>query len=138
MLQFAFILAFTAFMAEMIFASKVSFWRQIAAKSKLANLIMSLLFSYTLASLFGAAGLIAMTAAILAMLMSIPGYAALAYLLDSEHAKEKGGDLMKYYWEKFSSVMSDFIILTYKTLRVITFPVWGTRAVVNKVKAFRA
>lgn len=136
MLTFAFILAFSSFIVEMTFASKVSFWRQIARQYKLANLAMSLLFSYTLATLFGASGLIAMTAAIMATLLSIPGYAMLYTIYDSPAAQSVGGNLIGFYWNKFRDVMRDLFILLYKILRFITLPVRIARSIASFISRF--
>jgi hypothetical protein len=135
MLTFAIILALVSFTFEMIFASKIKAWRQFASRYKLANLFMSLGLSYTLGTLFGAGGLIAMTAAILATLISIPGYAALDFMLDSPTANRLNGNVFGHYWQKFSSVMRDFFILIYKIMRIITFPVRAVRSVVIFTKS---
>jgi hypothetical protein len=136
MLTFAIILAFCSFTVEMTFASKIPIWRQIAYQYKLANLAMSLALSYTLASLFGAAGLIAMTAAIIATLLSIPGYAMLHVVYDSELAHQLGSNLFRYYYDKFTSLMRDLVILFYHIFRFITFPVRMFRSIYTFFKRF--
>jgi hypothetical protein len=136
MLTFAIILAISSFAVEMTIASKVPFWRQIAYQYKLANLGMSLSLSFTLATLFGAAGLIAMTAAIMATLFSVPGYAILHVIYDSDVAKQVGGNLLSYYWSKFIAVMRDLFILIYNILRIITLPVVIIRGIYNFFKKF--
>ena len=86
MLSFAIVLAFASFIFEMLIASKFPIWRKLAHKSKLANLTLSLVLSYVLGELFGAAGLLVMTAAIISTLLSIPGYTYLAWNYDSAEA----------------------------------------------------
>ena len=83
MFSFVIILALSSTAIEMLIAAKFPIWRRYAHKSKLINLTLSLGLSFVLGELFGAGGLIAMTAAILSTILSIPGYAILNYAYDS-------------------------------------------------------
>lgn len=141
MFAFALMLAFASFIFEMLLASNIPAWRKNAKKYKTINLILSVLLSFVMGALFGAAGLIVMTAAILSTLMSIPGYIFLYWCLDSPQAQARGGNQYRYLkknmfesFSKFKQVILDLYKMIYKTLRFITFPVWGTRLVMQKIR----
>ena len=138
MFSFVIVLTLASFLFEMLLAAKIPSWRQNAKKYKMFNLIISVFLSFIMGVLFGAAGVIVMTAAILSTLLSIPGYTFLYWCFDSPQAKLHGGNQYDYYKKKFVTVISDFIKLIYKILRIITFPIWGSRALMNKYKAFRS
>jgi len=138
MFSFVIVLTLASFLFEMLLAAKIPSWRQNAKKYKMFNLIISVFLSFIMGVLFGAAGLIVMTAAILSTLLSIPGYTFLYWCFDSPQAKLHGGNQYDYYKKQFVTVISDFIKLIYKILRIITFPIWGSRALMNKYKAFRS
>ena len=128
MLSFAIILAFASFIFEMLIASKFPIWRKLAHKSKLANLTLSLVLSYVLGELFGAAGLLVMTAAIISTLLSIPGYTYLAWNYDSAEAlalPEKSR--YKHEEIKVKKLGGDLFILAKGTAKVITLPIWLPR-----------
>lgn len=135
MLTFVFMLAFASFVFEMLIAAKFPFWRKLAHSSKIANLAMSVFLSYILGIAFGAAGLIAMTAAILSTLMSIPGYAMLAWNFDTPKAQalpEKSR--YQHGAKKWKQVGSDTTKVAYGTLKVVTAPVWIPRKIYKSIK----
>ena len=141
MLSFVFILAIASFSLEMMIASKFPAMRRIASSNNLANLAISIALSYFIGVMFGAAGLIAMTAGIVSTLMSVPGYAMLHQIYDSEKAQERGGNQIEYYKQKtaesrqkWSILAKDLAKVTYTTGKVITAPVWITRNVYVKGK----
>lgn len=127
-------LAFASALVELVFASKVPAWRRAAKRNKAINLTISIALSFLLGIMFGAAGLIAMSAAIISTVLVIPGYALLEVIYDSPRAQECGGNLIKYYVDKWKQVLSDLGKLIYKILRIITFPIWGTRLAINKIR----
>lgn len=137
MLTFVLILAVASSAIEMMFAAKIPAWRKAAKKYKLVNLIASLVLSYILGVMFGAAGLIAMTAAIFSTILSIPGYIFLEWAYDSPQAQKHGGNLIKYHKDRWSTVISDFFVVVYKVLRVITFPIWATRSLIIKYRELK-
>jgi len=135
MFTFVFMLAIASTVFEMLIASKFPVWRKIAHKSKLANLAMSIFLSYILGAAFGAAGLIAMTAAILSTLMSIPGYAYLSWNYDTPKAQalpEKSR--YQHGSKKWKQIGSDTVKVTYGTLKVVTAPVWIPRKIYKSIK----
>jgi hypothetical protein len=129
MFMFVIILAVASTAIELMLAAKIPAWRKNAHKYKLVNLGFSIVLSFVIGILFGAAGLIAMTAAILSTIMSIPGYKVLHWRYDSPTAVQRGGDQVAYHVNRWKQVISDFFKLVYKILRIITFPFWAFRAV---------
>ena len=87
--------------------------------------------------MFGAAGLITMAAAIISTVIVIPGYAFLEWAYDSPQAATRGGNQIKYYSDKTKEVVSDTFKIIYKILRVITFPIWGSRIARDKYRNFK-
>jgi hypothetical protein len=68
----------------------------------------------------------------------------LYHLYDSPHAQAHGGDLTVYYRQRYAEIKArwsqlgrDLITVIYKTIRMITFPIWFTRACILKVQAIR-
>jgi len=137
MLTFVVILAVASCAIEMMFAAKIPAWRKLAKKYKIFNLIASIALSYVLGIMFGAAGLIAMTAAIFSTILSIPGYIFLEWAYDSPQAQKHGGNLIKYHKDRWTTVMSDLMTLIYKVIRVITFPIWATRSLITKYRELK-
>lgn len=138
MFSFMMSLAIASAIVELTFASKVPAWRRAAKRNKAINLTISILLSFILGILFGAAGLIAMSAAIISTVLVIPGYAFLEWAYDSPEAQKHGGNLIKYYSDRWKTVMSDFAKLMYKILRILTFPIWGIRLLFQKISEFNA
>lgn len=145
MFSFVFILAIASTAVELMIAAKIPTWRINAHKYKLVNLGLSILLSYIIGILFGAAGLIAMTAAIVSTIMSIPGYKILHWMYDSPQAQARGGNQYTYYKNSYnvhkarwSVVINDFFKILYKILRIITFPYWIGRAILKKYQIVRA
>lgn len=138
MFSFAIILAVASTAIELMIAAKIPAWRRNAHKFKLFNLAMSVILSFVIGIMFGAAGLIAMTAAIMSTIMSIPGYSFLHWMYDSPQAQARGGNQYRYYKNKWKQVIVDFFNIIYKILRVITFPIWGFRIITGKYRSLRA
>jgi len=134
MFSFVIILALSSTAIEMLIAAKFPIWRRYAHKYKLINLTLSLGLSFVLGELFGAGGLIAMTAAIVSTILSIPGYAILNYAYDSPKAAQHNGNLFAYKWAKWKQAFIDFGNLIYKIIKIITAPIWITRNLVNKYR----
>jgi len=122
---------------ELTFASKFPRWRKAAKKNKAVNLTISIILSFILGIMFGAAGLITMSAAIISTVLVIPGYAFLEWAYDSPQAQTRGGNQLKYFSDKTKEVVSDTIKIIYKILRVITFPIWGSRIALDKYRNFK-
>lgn len=137
MLSLVFMLAVASTIVELAFAANFSRWRQAANNNKAINLSISVVISYILGVAFGAAGLIAMSAAIISTVLSIPGYAFLHWAYDSPRAQKHNGNLLKHYTDKWKQVLTDFVAFVYKILRIITFPIWATRAVILKFNNIR-
>ena len=91
----------SSFALEMVIAAKLPLWRKFAERYLLANMGLSLLLSVCLGMVFGAVGLIALTAGVMSTLMSIPGYRFLHWNFDSELAHQQGGNRLRYIWNKF-------------------------------------
>jgi hypothetical protein len=100
MLVFAGVLAMSSFALEMVIAAKLPIWRKFAERYLLANMGLGLLLSACLGMVFGAVGLIALTAGVMSTLMSIPGYQFLHWNFDSELALRQGGNRLRYIWNE--------------------------------------
>jgi len=134
--SFVITLAIASAAVELIFASKFPVWRRVARQNKAVNLSISIALSFLLGIMFGAAGLIAMSAAIISTVLVIPGYALLEWAYDSPEAQAKGGNLIKYYSDKAKVVSKDTINLVYKILRILTFPIWAFRSILDKYRVY--
>lgn len=126
------ILAVTSSVLELMIAAKVPAWRRLSAKSPLFNLLNSLFISFLMGVAFGAGGLIAMGAGVISTVISVPGYKFLYWNYDSEQALAHGGNMMRHIKNKWSQALKDLAKVIYSIIRVITFPVWGTRLAVQK------
>lgn len=140
MLTFVIILACMSTAFEMVIAAKIPAWRRLAHKSAIFNLIASMLLSYIVGIAFGAQGLIAMTAGVLSTLLSVPGYTFLHWAYDSERAKKHNNNLIEYHsqkvrngFQRWKQALNDLAALMYKIIKVITFPIWITRAIMLKL-----
>ena len=96
----------SSFALEMVIAAKLPIWRKFAGRYLLANMGLSLLLSVCLGMVFGAVGLIALTAGVMSTLMSIPGYRFLHWNFDSELARQQGGNRFHYIWNGFKLGLS--------------------------------
>lgn len=96
----------SSFALEMVIAAKLPIWRKFAERYLLANMGLSLLLSVFLGMVFGAVGLIALTAGVMSTLMSIPGYRFLHWNFDSELAHRQGGNRLHYLWNGFKLGLS--------------------------------
>lgn len=92
MLAIIFLLAVTSAVFELMIAAQVPAWRRWSHKSKLFNLVNSMVLSYLIGIAFGAQGLIAMTSGIFSTFLTIPGYAFLNWNYDSKSAQNVGGN----------------------------------------------
>lgn len=131
------ILAITSTLVELLIASKIKWWRQKSHNNKLFNVLNSLLLSFLIGLAFSASGLIAMGAGVISTLLTIPGYQFLHWNYDSPMAQKHGGNMMLHLKSKWLQTIKDFFTLVYKILRIITFPIWGTRWAVTKLKAIK-
>lgn len=137
MFAFVIMLAIMSTLLELMIAAKIPALRRLAHKSKLFNLLNSLFLSYLMGIAFGAAGLIAMTAGVFSTMLSVPGYALLHWAYESPQAQKHGGNLFTYYKQRWKVAITDLVNLIYKIIKVITFPIWATRAVMLKVNSIR-
>ena len=142
MLTMVFLLAIMSSALELMIAAQIPIWRQWSHKSKVFNLVNSMVLSYVIGIAFGAQGLIAMTAGVLSTFMTIPGYAYLHWNYDTEVAKSQGGNRynhakqnIKPKYEKAKELSSDLVKVGYVTGRVITSPVWIPRKVYRYFKS---
>lgn len=137
LLSMMLILAVTSCALELMIAAKVPAWRRLSAKSPLFNLLNSLVISFVMGLAFGASGLIAMGSGVISTIMSVPGYQFLHWNYDSEMAKRHGGSMYQHTMKKWKTVISDFIKIIYKVLRIITAPIWITRTVLLKYNSYK-
>lgn len=133
------VLAFASTLIEMMFAARFSIWRKNAHKFKWVNMTISIMLSFLLGLAFSAAGLVALGAALLSTILSIPGYAFLNWNYDTPIAHAQGGNRSKYYWSNFHlhwakwrKVLGEFNQLMYSIFYAITFPV----RIINKIFKF--
>ena len=138
MFTLAIMLALASTIIEISFAAKVPVWRKAAKKNKTINMIISILLSFILGILFGAGGLIAMSAAMISTVLSIPGYAFLEWAYDSPQAQKRGGNQIEYYNKRWKQALADLVQLTYKVIRIITLPIWATRNAIIKINTVKA
>lgn len=130
-------LAVASTVVEMMFAARIPSWRKNAHKYKWVNMTLSLLLSFILGVMFGAAGLIALGAAMISTVLSIPGYAILHWNYDSKEAQKHGGNMIHYLRGKWIQAFKDLAKIIYGIIRIITFPIWATRAVINKLNSLK-
>jgi len=138
MFTLAIMLAMASTIIEISFAAKIPVWRRAAKRNKTINMIISILLSYILGIAFGAGGLIAMSAAMISTVLSIPGYAFLEWAYDSPQAQKRGGNQIEYYTKRWKQALADLAQLTYKIIRCITFPIWATRAAILKFNTIKS
>ena len=138
MFTLAIMLALASTIIEMSLAAKFPAWRKAAKKNKTINMIISILLSFILGILFGAGGLIAMSAAMISTVLSIPGYAFLEWAYDSPQAAKRGGNQMEYYSKRWKQALADLVQLTYKVIRIITLPIWATRNAIIKLNSIKS
>ncbi len=136
-------LAVSSTIVEMMFAANFAAWRRNAHKYKWFNMVVSVFISFILGVAFSAGGLIALGAAMISTVLSIPGYAFLHWNYDSPKAAARGGDqfahlkkTIKANYDKWSVALSDLAKLIYSLIRFITFPIWFTRNIYIKAKPY--
>jgi len=127
-------LAVSSTIVEMMFAANFATWRQYAHQYKWFNMTVSVFISFILGVAFGAGGLIALGAAMVSTVLSIPGYAFLHLNYDSDSARAVGGNLFQHHWSKWKVALVDLSKVIYKVIRLITAPIWITRNIVVKYK----
>lgn len=135
MLTFVLLLAIASTALELMIAARIPIWRKWSHKSKLFNLINSMILSYLVGMAFGAQGLIAMTAGLLSTFMTIPGYTFLHWNYDTPKAQalpEKSR--YQHGAKKWKQVGSDTTKVAYGTLKVVTAPVWIPRKIYKSIK----
>lgn len=137
LLSMMIILAVTSTLLELMIAAKIKWWRVKSYESKLFNMLNSLFLSFVMGLAFSASGLIAMGAGVISTVLSVPGYKFLHWNYDSEQAQKHNGNMMQHLKSKWLQTIKDFFTLVYKILRIITFPIWGTRWAVTKLKAIK-
>lgn len=137
LLSMMIILAVTSTLLELMIAAKIKWWRVKSYESKLFNMLNSLFLSFLIGLAFSASGLIAMGAGVISTVLSVPGYKFLHWNYDSEQAQKHNGNMMQHLKSKWLQTIKDFFTLVYKILRIITFPIWGTRWAVTKLKAIK-
>jgi len=131
------VLGFSSFIVEMMFAVNIPWWRQNAYRLKWVNMIISITLSSILGFLFGAAGLVVMGAALLGTVLSIPGYAFLHWNYDSPQAQRHGGNMLSHIREKWVQAFKDLAKIIFTVIKVITFPIWSIRWLIQKVNAHK-
>jgi hypothetical protein len=131
-------LAIASTLVEMMFAVNIPAWRRAARQYKWFNMTISIFLSFIMGAAFGAAGVIALGAAMVSTVLSIPGYEFLYWNYDSPHAQRYPGGLLKHSMKKWSTVFKDFFKIVYQILRVITAPIWLTRAAFVKYNQFKS
>lgn len=144
MLMMMIMLAISSTVVEMMFAANFPAWRKNAHKYKWFNMAVSILISFILGFAFGAAGLIALGAAMVSTMLSIPGYAFLHWNYDSAKAQTLGiprtehiKAVAKEKSEKGKELAGDLAKVAYGTGKVITAPIWITRKATTKYKAYK-
>ena len=144
MLMMMIMLAVSSTIVEMMFAANFPAWRRNAHKYKWFNMAVSILISFILGFAFGAAGLIALGAAMVSTMLSIPGYAILHWNYDSVKAQTLGTPrsvhiktVVKDKSEKGKELAGDLAKVAYGTGKVITAPIWITRKATTKYKAYK-
>jgi len=136
-------LALASTLVELMFAARFKVWRKNAHKFKWVNMTISIALSFVLGMAFGAAGLIALGAAMVSTVLSVPGYAFLNWNQDTPTALAQGGNRVKYYWDdfhvhwaKWRVALADFGKLIFTFIKILTFPIWVTRTFVIKIKPY--
>ncbi len=145
MLIMALMLAIMSAAFELMIAAQIPVIRRWSHKSKLFNLVNSMVLSYIIGIMFGAQGLIVMFAGVMSTFLTIPGYAMLAWNFDSPKAAAKGGNVYKHTKttikpkiEKGKELAGDLIKVGYVTGKTITAPIWISRKAVRYYKSHKS
>ena len=123
LIEAALIVAFVSWLTEMIIARKLPLYRRAASANDIVGIVMSLALSAVIGATFGAGGMIIMLGGLISTLASLATYKAWGWWDTSGSAG----------WNKFCTTMRDFFHLMHKILRVVTFPIWGWRALKAKM-----
>jgi hypothetical protein len=105
-------LAVASAIMEIAIAHNLTWYRKLATKSIVFNLIGSMLLSYTIGIMFGAGGLIAMMGGIMSTVLTLPYYLGFAYM---ESHKQQVAEIRQ--------TLTDTVNMFYKILRVFTAPI---------------
>ncbi len=134
-------LAIASTIVEMMFAAKIPAWRKNAHKLKWVNMVISIALSFVLGIAFGAAGIIALGAAMISTVLSIPGYAFLHWNFDSPQAINGGAPMHLQIKESLSGKVNktkelfiDLCKLFYLIGRILTVPFWLPRKIADYFK----
>ena len=129
-------LAIASTIVELMFAAKIPAWRKNAHKTKWVNMVISIALSFILGLAFGAAGIIALGAAMISTVLSIPGYAFLHWNYDSPKAISGGKPIIAQYRDvvsekidKSKELFLDLCKLFYFIGKIITAPFWLPRKI---------
>jgi len=131
-------LAVASTVVEMMFAARIPAWRKNAHRYKWFNMTISILLSFVLGLMFGAVGLIALGAAMISTVLSIPGYTILHWNYDSPQALKHGGNMTRHLRGKWTQALKDLAKVIYTIIKVVTFPIWATRSILNKINTVKA
>jgi len=141
--QMMIVLAMASTLIEMMFAARFSIWRKNAHKFKWVNMVVSIFLSFILGVAFSAAGLIALGAALISTVLSVPGYAFLHWNMDTPIAIAQGGNRTKFYWDNFHVewtkwriALGDLGKIFLTIIQVITIPVRVIRKVYNFINKY--
>ena len=127
MLSFAFVLALVSVVFEAMIASRSRALRQLAGRRVSVNLGVSLGLSVVLGVMFGAVGLIALTAGLMSTVMAIPVYRFLHWNFDSAQAVAEGGNRVRFQLRHTSSWLCGLVTTSRRRVekgwRVLRTPI---------------
>jgi hypothetical protein len=124
LLSMMLVLAVASAIFEISIAHKVPFYRKLAGRYLVINLVGSMVLSFVMGLAFGAAGLVVMGAGIISTVLVIPYYKGIAWW-------DNGG---AETWAQFRQTMTDFGNLIYKLIRFMTFPFRALRWISAKYR----
>lgn len=126
MLTFAFVLALVSVAFETMIASRSRPLRRAAGRRVTVNLGISLALSVALGVLFGAVGLVALTAGLMSTVLAIPVYRFLHWNLDSPQAMSEGGNRIRFWIDRWMTtsrrLVSNGRMFASKSWRVVSTP----------------
>lgn len=127
MLTLMLILTAVSAVIELAIVSKVPVLGHLFDKLWLIGMFWSIGLSWFLGTIFGAAGLIALSAGLLSTCVTMVVYRF--HLMEAAHSFKQN------QLPKIVQVGRDVLRVMYITLRIITFPIWATRAVIRAMAA---
>lgn len=129
--SFALMLAVVSTTVEFFTIGQLKFHRQLCAGHKWYNIfyatVISMGLSIEIGRLFGAAGLIAMTGGMISTVLSVFIYELLGEWKTPAMVAKR--DRYRKDFESAKQLVRDVGRVIYILLRIITFPIWGYRAV---------